>query len=256
MKIAKILGLNIKESDREAYLRKGGLIVAEFVACGDLGAEVPMSSYEDDCRQSVLFTGVYGGVVWNRWNKKATPYIVSQDCTGSSLYEFRLRVGFVHVPVPFLGCVQHPSIHKISNSKQMQPWMLGNTYDRPIPRRILEEKGVDRNLFGQTKKSLGVMLSCSLNDMKLRMNSESFSSFYEFYNNHKYRLTFSKRVFYDTMYRCDKILTYFFQLLAKLRIPVDVSRLELRRNPCVTSFLLHWGLSVIENRYKTVQDND
>jgi hypothetical protein len=33
----------------------------------------------------------------------------------------------------------------------MIPWRLNNSYDRPIPRRIAEEAGVPRHLFGQKK---------------------------------------------------------------------------------------------------------
>ena len=34
----------------------------------------------------------------------------------------------------------------------MEPWRLRNAYDRPIPRRIGESSGVDRQLFGLRKK--------------------------------------------------------------------------------------------------------
>jgi hypothetical protein len=33
----------------------------------------------------------------------------------------------------------------------MDPWRLGNTYDRPIARRIAEEAGLPRHMFGQSK---------------------------------------------------------------------------------------------------------
>jgi hypothetical protein len=33
----------------------------------------------------------------------------------------------------------------------MDPWRLRNAYDRPIPRRIAEEAGVPREIFGQSK---------------------------------------------------------------------------------------------------------
>lgn len=36
----------------------------------------------------------------------------------------------------------------------MRPWALGNDYDRPIPRRMLEEIGVSRTSFGRTKKAI------------------------------------------------------------------------------------------------------
>jgi hypothetical protein len=33
----------------------------------------------------------------------------------------------------------------------MRPWSIGGNYDRPVPRRIAEEAGVPRQLFGQLK---------------------------------------------------------------------------------------------------------
>jgi hypothetical protein len=33
----------------------------------------------------------------------------------------------------------------------MKPWSVGNNYDRPIARRIIEEAGVDRRAFGMRK---------------------------------------------------------------------------------------------------------
>jgi hypothetical protein len=61
--------------------------------------------------------------------------------------------------VPYIGCTSHPSIHRISNSIEMQPWTLGNEYDRPIPRRLVEECGIDRGLFGMKKRAVAVVVS-------------------------------------------------------------------------------------------------
>ena len=57
-----------------------------------------------------------------------------------SLGEFRLRAGFVHYPLPYVGALHGPAIHAITHSAEMRPWKLGTGYyDRPIPRRIAEE---------------------------------------------------------------------------------------------------------------------
>ena len=37
-------------------------------------------------------------------------------------------------------------------SQEMEPWRLGGKYDRPIARRIIEDAGVPRGMFG-TKKA-------------------------------------------------------------------------------------------------------
>ena len=38
----------------------------------------------------------------------------------------------------------------------MTPWSVGGGYDRPIPRRIAESAGVDRQAFGQRKRAVAV----------------------------------------------------------------------------------------------------
>jgi hypothetical protein len=67
------------------------------------------------------------------------------------LAEVRLVVGFIHLPMPFIGARQRQDILRITESAEMKPWRLGNAYDRPIPRRIAEQAGVPRHLFGQVK---------------------------------------------------------------------------------------------------------
>ncbi len=44
-----------------------------------------------------------------------------------------------------------PHLYAITRSEEMGPWTLGVSYDRPIARRLAEEAGVSRALFGQRK---------------------------------------------------------------------------------------------------------
>ena len=73
------------------------------------------------------------------------------DVAGHGLAELRLVVGFIQLPVPFIGARRKADIVKITESVEMDPWRLRNDYDRPIARRIAEEGGVPRHLFGQSK---------------------------------------------------------------------------------------------------------
>lgn len=254
--IAKILGLELKEVDREDYVNQQGVQVGEFVGCGDLGGELHMASLEDDCRNSVFITGYHGDKVWDLHNRKVTPFIIREDSSGASLYEFRLRVGFIHLPLAFFGSIQHPSIHEISHSQEMQQWVIGRRYyERPIPRRILEEKGVGRELFGQKKLAVGVMLSYSIQDMKSKMDDDSFNSFLTFFSKHRPRLPLTTRMHYQLMYRIFTLQDLCIRLLNKLGVPHPLEKFRLSRhyqsNPCVTSFLLHWGIDFLKARYKT-----
>ncbi|HEX5352505.1 MAG TPA: hypothetical protein VFW60_00335 [Rhodanobacteraceae bacterium] len=155
--IATALGLNVTEFN---FFGEGRQRLdypeAEFIASGHGGDEITMMVLEPHLSGKLLYTGYHGDKVWDKNLKSPTPYIVRGDPSGSSLAEFRFRVGFINLPVPFIGCIRHPAIHAISNSEEMQPWSLNNSYDRPIPRRIVEEAGVERSLFGQQKKAVAM----------------------------------------------------------------------------------------------------
>jgi hypothetical protein len=72
---------------------------------------------------------------------------------GMSLGEFRLRAGFIHVPLPWFAALQMGSVQHISRSDEMRPWVLGMDNDRPIARRILEEAGIPRGRFADAKRA-------------------------------------------------------------------------------------------------------
>ena len=100
-----------------------------------------------------MFTGFHGDKVWDTNNDALGPQIVRSDTSGTDLSEYRLWVGFANCPVPYLGVRQVRDIHAISTSHELQPWNVGGGYNRPICRRIVEEQGVPREMFGRHKKA-------------------------------------------------------------------------------------------------------
>lgn len=130
--------------------------ISEFVATGMGGEDLAYAAFESDVAGSVLLTGFHGDRIWS---KGAAPNdcLERGDISGSSLGEFRLRCGFVHAPVPFIGALHHRAVARISHSKDMAHWSIGGWYDRPIPRRIAEEAGIARTAFGQSKKAASLV---------------------------------------------------------------------------------------------------
>jgi len=61
-----------------------------------------------------------------------------------------MRVGFLHFAVPGIGAIHAQALHRVT-SDEMRPWSVGGPYDKPIPRRMAEEGGVSRHLFGLFK---------------------------------------------------------------------------------------------------------
>jgi hypothetical protein len=117
-------------------------------------------------RVSVLLTGK-GGAIWNSKSSRAEllreerpgPELTNTDSGGLGMAELRLVAGFIHLPLPYMGARQRRDIVNITESSEMDPWRLGNRYDRPIARRIAEDAGVPRSLFGQSKKG-SVVIFC------------------------------------------------------------------------------------------------
>ena len=154
--IAEILGIKLTILDRDAW-RTTELPEVPFIAANAKGPDVYFQGAEDLLSRRVLMTGFNGGKVWGRENKKLTEDIVRKDPSGLSLSEYRLWVGFIHCPVPFMGVRQIKDINAISNSAQMSNWRVPGDYDRPICRRIVEEAGVPRGYFGMKKKAASVL---------------------------------------------------------------------------------------------------
>jgi len=154
--LADVLGLTIIHLDpARSSVSEDELY---FLAAGSPMALVifhSMAKYiEKNCESAVVFTGFHGGTVWNvNLEEKYRSDQIARDVhAGFSLSEVRLKSGFINVAVPFMYARSVQSIVSISLSPEMEPWRQHKSYDRPIPRRIVEIAGVNRALFGQVKK--------------------------------------------------------------------------------------------------------
>jgi hypothetical protein len=150
--IGRELGLDVHAFDRFAYTRRTDLPEAEFLATGFTGEEVFMADMEQVLRGSLLVSGFFGAVWWMH-RPSSRPGLFRTDQSGSSLGEWRLRAGFIHLPLPCFGGEHYRDLVRISRSPEMRPWVVGRGYDKPIPRRIIEEAGVPRGTFGEVKRA-------------------------------------------------------------------------------------------------------
>jgi hypothetical protein len=158
--IAKKLGLNVTARSHVMGSRVDNLRVdfgtrlaaqaTEFLATEGVGDDVAFLPFEPDLHHGLLLTGVWGDMVWAR-DADVGAGLPVRTPFGKSITEFRLRAGFAHVPVPFMAGRAADSIAAISRAKEMLPYSVGGTYDRPIPRRIGEEGGLARSDFGSEK---------------------------------------------------------------------------------------------------------
>ena len=154
---AEGLGLEVIELERPARAQGSAYEEAEFLATGMGGEDFVFLEFGPHCRRKILFTGFQGGAVWDRKDMSANT-LIRKDVSGSNLTELRLRHGFIHIPVAFIGATRHDVLLKISNSPQMKPYQVGGDYDKPVARRIAEEQGVRRGTFGIMKNAASINL--------------------------------------------------------------------------------------------------
>ncbi|GAB2178235.1 hypothetical protein [Dongia sp. agr-C8] len=152
--IAKALDMAITVTDRRFYLQREDLATpeAEFFCHALEGSDVNYLAFAPMIGQRVLFTGCHGDTMWEK-QKVPSDVIKRGDLDGGSLGEYRRRMDFIHLPLPYIGALNHRDVVAISNTPELAPYSVGGDYDRPIPRRILEEAGVPRAAFGQAKKA-------------------------------------------------------------------------------------------------------
>ena len=253
--IAQILGLSVREFDRLEYRSMEAFPEAEFLAYGAGGEEVVFAPLVHALAGRVLYTGYLGDAVWSRVSGRVNSDLLMLYPGGSSLGEFRLRAGFIHFPLPTVGYIRHPSIYAISNSAELAPWALGNDYDRPIPRRLIEELGVPRTAFGRTKKAITqpLWLTERLDEVFTPKSFEDFSRFIAsipMFGSSGERATFrAMRALYEANLRVNWRLLSLGKLLgfAIDERPLVSEHYSRDRGPSALTF--HWGVARTVPRY-------
>jgi hypothetical protein len=155
--IAASLGLTPVIVKRDAWTSMP-LPEMPFIAADSHGGDVFFKGAEPLLAGKVLLTGFHGDKMWDKKTKDVSENIIRGDQSGLSLSDYRLMAGFLHCPVPFWGVRQIREVNAISNSPEMKPWDVPGDYSRPICRRIVEEAGVPREMFGVKKLASWVRL--------------------------------------------------------------------------------------------------
>jgi hypothetical protein len=160
--VCEALGIQCFPIDRRAFEKERSdeyLYYATLDDNGDMNLAEIIDRVNAPC---VLLTGCLGEM-WYTRTESRTPDITSTlkrwDLGNHGLTEVRLNAGIVQVAPIYIGAVRRDDIVRITESSKMDPWRLGVVYDRPIPRRIAEDAGVPRELFGQTKMASVVEFS-------------------------------------------------------------------------------------------------
>ncbi len=154
--ICKRLGLKVAPVDRREF-EHGFMEEYLFHSAIDSNEDANFLSITRQVSSPcLLLTGTLGELWYpeSRLKEHSTPVddgLGRWDLGCHGLSEIRLNAGFIQLPVPFIGARSKADIVRITESKEMDPWRIRTDYDRPIPRRIAEQAGVPRELFGQRK---------------------------------------------------------------------------------------------------------
>lgn len=156
--ICATLGLPCTQIDRRSFERKAFDAEEYYWAGLDNNADLNLHEITSYVSQpTLLLTGQYGEFWYTRdiTGEHRMHYfddaLKKWDVAGHGLSEIRLKAGFIQAAIPVIGSRNRTAILGITESPEMQPWRLNTRYDRPIPRRIAEEAGVPREMFGQVK---------------------------------------------------------------------------------------------------------
>ncbi len=256
--IAKKLGYKtiiLKSADE--YKTNTRLVEAEFVSSGELGSDIIFSAFEQEYAGNIVFKGNLGDTFWdkNKTDINSEMRFENGVFTETCYIEYRLRTGYIALFPASFGAVEWPSIHAISNSREMSRYSIGGTYDRPIPRRILEERGIDRGMFGIHKSGAGFNYRYdSMKRIRSRMAPLSFESFYSFYKANR-RKGFRVLIrWVEYLWRAKNIYIAFFLNRLGITAPYGRVRCDQTPNPGIPSYLFNWGIYVMMNRYKTAMN--
>jgi hypothetical protein len=161
--ICELLGLNYIRLNRRSFLEEFEHEYLYYCARHHNQDANLKEMIKHVTKTGILLTGVHGEILCSNDRFVAPPLLDSTlrrlDVAGLGMAEFRLVVGFIHVPLPFIAARRKPDIVRITESSEMDPWRLKTKYDRPIARRIAEEAGVPRQAFGQSKKASVVIFA-------------------------------------------------------------------------------------------------
>lgn len=253
--VAKMLGFsNIIKRDKNDFQKKSNLIDAEYISSGELGTLLQFCAFEDVFAGNLIFWGVRGSY-WEKSLDMTEEFEMDNYFyyeTDISWTENALKNGYINIPLPTFGASACKSIQNISNSKEMEAWMLHTKYDKPIPRRIVETAGIPREAFGQKKYGGGFYLGYETKrHIKEKMSKAGYESFLNYYKVTKIPFTW-KRIRSCIKYTIC-MLPFITRLgLRKVGISLKRKQPALRiANPFVPSSLFFWSVGIMIDRYNS-----
>lgn len=251
--MGKVLGLNVVEYDNNAWRQLSSTPEIEFSASASGTSSVPFAVFDDGWNNSLVLAGGLGDEVWDigpgDWGDGfAQPNAGTWSMQGAQ--EYSLRAGVLMFFVPTVGAVHFKEIEAISTSDEMRPWRLDVEYDRPIPRRIIEEAGVPRGSFAVTKRASTAVFKDQL------LGPETLADFTQFWRDALARQSFVRRLRYRAELAATLPVTNLIGgVLLKLNRYLGTRkriRMWVRHQSLPDAFRFHWAVTRLRDRYAAV----
>ena len=231
------------------------------VAATGAAGSVVMTAWENGSAAKYCYR-YYGDEAWERAKIAGCRH---DRCSAGADNLFSYKSGIFASRRPSIGYSEFTSILKIGNSEEMRPWRLQrNEYDRPIPRRIVEEAGVPSELFGQQKKwSSRSLRYCNPNrddepELQKVMAPTSYTHFSQWtkriclYSSKFDRWTFA--LMYKLYWLNIRIIRSRKAQAAAQRLRIAVPTrpwipMRFKKQRVQHRLLLHWGMEQIKPQY-------
>ncbi len=248
--IGKVLGIKVVEYDSKAWRDLSSEPEIESAASASGTTNAPLAVLDDGWNDSLVLHGALGDDVWDivigDWGEG-----LSQPGAGTfapeSLHEYGLRAGVVFFFVPTIGAVHFKEIRCITESAEMAPWIIGAPYERPIPRRIIEEAGVPRGMFATRKRASAAVFTDQL------LGPAAQTDFERFWRVARASQMLPRRLLYRTeiavfvpLVRFSAAVLYKLKRLLKVRKRL---RAWIRHQAVPSAFRFHWAITRLSDRY-------
>ena len=249
---------DIIEGDAYSFMQRSDMPETIGISCGNMGGEASWAVFEDEYKGNLVFSGENGDFLWGKNKGFQTindEYHIVWKTAEFGLCESHLHNGSIPVPMTNFGFLHWPDLYRISNSEEMKAWSVGGDYDRPIPRRILEEAGLPRESFGMKKYGAGFYYAYDWKKRILaRMSKQSAQSFERYIRENKNSIPIK----YYTRFLKANWKTYWNVLVSKfgigcLKMKIDESKTEERHsisNPFAMRYVIPWGNTVVVEEYE------
>lgn len=255
--IAKKMGFKvIHECDGDFVKSNEEYIEAADFASGDSGGMLTFEGHKDLFKNKLLFCGFQGDEFWGidhlPYENLQYPIVISN----SNSYEVFLETNTILIMIPSIGAEHAKQLYNISLSDEMKPWRMGVKYDRPICRRIVEEAGISRDMFGQLKVGSGYCLHFdTFKSMKKKLSPLSYLSLREY--SRKLKQNPLRKIRAYSLFFLYNIPVYLPYLLSKFHISFSMKPWVNHHlsNPLSTTYIM-WGVDHMTKRYKDAFSED